>query len=125
MNMGRLGEAAWGARSKARLYGPTAVGCAALADDGNTYVGCNIEHRYRAHDVHAEVNAISSLVAGGAARLVAIVIAAERSKFTPCGSCMDWIFELGGPGVLVRNETAPGVPGLDLTAAELMPHYPH
>lgn len=119
-----LSEAAWSVRSNARLHGPTPVGCSVLSDDGQIFVGCNIEHHFRSHDIHAEVNAISSLVAAGGRRLRAILIAAERDRFTPCGSCLDWIFELGGEDCLVVSEQLPGKPAQSYLARDLMPYYP-
>src|SRR5580692_2283818 len=90
-----LADRAWEVRECAFVYGETKVGCAVLADDGRIFVGCNVEHRFRSHDVHAEVNAISSMVAGGSARVRAIVVAAKREFFVPCGACMDWIMQFG------------------------------
>lgn len=119
-----MSEAAWLVRDRARVYGPTRVGCAALANDGQIYIGCNIEHRFRSHDIHAEVNAISSLVANGGAKLHAILIAAEREQFTPCGSCLDWIFEIGGGDCLVLSEKIPGTASHSYSARDLMPWYP-
>jgi cytidine deaminase len=119
-----LSEAAWLVRDRARVYGPTRVGCAALADNGQIYIGCNIEHRFRSHDIHAEVNAISSLVANGGSELRAMLIAAEREQFTPCGSCLDWIFEIGGGDCLVMSERSPGVTAHVYRARDLMPWYP-
>ncbi|MFG3166470.1 cytidine deaminase family protein [Streptomyces sp. NPDC048200] len=119
-----MSDVAWETRNNARVHGPTRVGCAALSESGEIFRGCNIEHRFRSHDIHAEVNAISSLVANGSSRLVAILIAAERDRFTPCGSCMDWVFELGGENCLVLSERLPGVANNELTAQELMPFYP-
>ncbi|WP_158691025.1 cytidine deaminase [Streptomyces sp. 351MFTsu5.1] len=120
-----LSQAAWEARSRARVHGPTPVGCGALADDGRIFQGCNIEHRFRSHDIHAETNAISTLVGAGARKLVAVLIAAERERFTPCGGCMDWIFEIGGDDCLVISEKRPGEVNHELQAIELMPFYPH
>ncbi len=88
------------------------------------FVGCNIEHRFRSHDIHAEVNTISTMVALGGHNLRAILIAATRDRFTPCGSCLDWIFELGGEDCLVLSEQTPGVVGHSHFARELMPYYP-
>lgn len=119
-----LSEAAWSVRRNARLHGRTSVGCAVLSDTGQIFVGCNIEHRFRSHDIHAEVNAISTLVAAGGRRLRAILIAAERDRFTPCGSCLDWIFELGGEDCLVLSEQSPGQPAHCHLAQDLMPFYP-
>jgi cytidine deaminase len=110
-------------RLKASTIGPTKVGAAAIADNGRVYAGCNVEHKYRSHDVHAEVNAISSMVAAGQTKLYAIVIAADREKFTPCGACMDWIFQFGSD--TTRVIFAPFAGDLqEFTAGELMPHYP-
>lgn len=120
-------EQAWKVRENARLYGPTQVGAAVLSLQGNIFVGCNIEHRFRAHDVHAEVNALSSMTAAGDGPAIAIVVAAQRESFTPCGGCMDWIFELGASTTRVAFSGDPNIwlaPRV-LHASELMPHYPH
>ena len=39
----------------------------------------------------------------------AIVIVADRTKFTPCGGCLDWIFEFGGPACKVGYQTKKGI----------------
>jgi cytidine deaminase len=119
-----MSEMAWKARENAKVYGPTQVGCAALSSNGQVFFGCNIEHRFRSHDIHAEVNAISTLVANGGTRLEVVLIAAERDRFTPCGSCLDWIFEIGGGSCLVMSERIPGVVMHEYLARELMPAYP-
>lgn len=119
-----LSEAAWKVRENARLIGNTKVGAAALADSGAIFAGCNIEHKFRCHDVHAEVNALSSMIGAGCKRMVAILVAAERGRFTPCGGCMDWIMELGGPDCLVGFQTARDATIRRFRAHELMPHYP-
>jgi cytidine deaminase len=120
----RLADDAWAARSNARILGKTAVGCSALDEAGSVWSGCNVEHRFRSHDIHAEVSALSSLVTGGAQGVQAVLIAADRDRFTPCGACLDWIFELGGGGCLVlvqsHRDAAPAI----YTAGELMPYYP-
>ena len=119
-----LGQAAWSVRERARVPGPTRVGAAVLSSTGQVHVGCNVEHRFRSHDVHAEVNALTSMVATSDSRAVAVLIAAERDRFTPCGSCLDWIFELGGHACLVAFQPRPGATIDALRADELMPHYP-
>ena len=120
----KMSDAAWSARRNARILGATPVGCAAMSPAGNIYAGCNIEHRYRSHDIHAEVNAIGNLVAAGEQRLTAVLVAAERDRFTPCGACLDWIFELGGSECVVLVQNLPAGPVESLRAADLMPHYP-
>jgi cytidine deaminase len=123
-----LSQAAWACRENAFIFGKTKVG-AALLTAGNWPMivsGCNVEHKYRSHDVHAEVNAIANMVAkGGAAEhFRAIIVVAERERFTPCGACMDWIFQFGGPECLVAFQTSRAGPINVVTAHELMPFYP-
>lgn len=120
----RLGGEAWTTRANARIVGDTRVGCALLADDGRTYSGCNVEHKFRCHDVHAEVNAITSMVSSGGKRCIALVIAAARDQFTPCGGCMDWIMELGGADTIVGFQGVAGGDIVTFKARDLMPHYP-
>lgn len=96
-----------------------------LASDGRTFAGCNVEHRFRSHDVHAEVNAITTMVAGGTTELRAILVVAERSRFTPCGACMDWIVQFGGPRCQVAFQAGRGKRVKVYTAKELMPFYPY
>lgn len=116
-------QLAWSVRENAHIIGPTKVGAVAIAEDGSMYGGCNVEHKYRCHDIHAEVNAISSMVAAGQKKLAEILIVAEREKFTPCGSCLDWIFQSGDENTAVTFVSNEGVEQT-FTAGELMPHYP-
>jgi cytidine deaminase len=122
-NLTDLADSAWRVREHAAVVGKTRVGCALLADDGETYSGCNIEHPFRCHDIHAEVNAISSMVAGGGKRIIAIVIAAERDHFTPCGGCMDWIMRFGADSI-VAFQGKPSGDIVQYSASQLMPFYP-
>ena len=117
-----LADHAWRVREHA--IGKTRVGCAAMSESGKIFTGCNIEHRFRCHDVHAEVNALTTMIAGGEKRVKTIVIVADRMRFTPCGGCMDWIIELGGKDTVVAFQSTPGGAFQTYSASELMPHYP-
>ena len=119
-----LTDKAWTVRLNAHVLGATKVGCALLAGDGSVFVGCNVEHRFRSHDVHAEVNAISSMVAGGQRKIIALVVVAERERFTPCGACMDWIMQFGSDDCVIGFQGRIDGPMTTYTAKELMPHYP-
>jgi cytidine deaminase len=119
-----LSLAAWEVRSQAFILGATRVGASALSDDRRVFVGCNVEHRYRSHDVHAEVNAITTMIASGSRKLLGILVAAERDMFTPCGACMDWIFQFGEEACLVAFQSAPHSEIVVRSAHELMPYYP-
>lgn len=120
----KMAEAAWVVRDAAHVLGPTKVGAVAISVTGEIFVGCNVEHRFRSHDVHAEVNAITNMVASGEKALKAILIASERSRFTPCGACLDWIFEFGGGDCQVGYQAGLGGDVVTLTAHDLMPYYP-
>jgi cytidine deaminase len=121
----RLSSAAWRARENARTYSGIKVGAAVLTEAGEVFAGCNVEHRFRAHDIHAEPNAIGTMVAGSASRPVAILVVSEEALFTPCGGCMDWIFEHGGPDCLVLVMNGREAEPMIWRASELMPQYPH
>ncbi|RYG37512.1 cytidine deaminase [bacterium] len=115
---------AWRVREMAHIIGPTKVGCAVLTLNKRIFSGCNVEHRYRSHDVHAEVNAITNMVSAGERSIEVIAIAAERERFTPCGACMDWIMQFGTEGCKVLVQSRQGESGSMYTANELMPYYP-
>jgi len=124
IDWGPLARAAWQARENAHTFGNTRVGAAVMDISGKIFVGCNVEHRFRSHDIHAEVNAISTMVANGKTTLVAVLVAAERSCFTPCGACMDWIFQFGGADCFVAYQSQAGGQTTVFRASDLMPHYP-
>jgi len=120
----QLAREAWKCWNHAYVLGNTKVGAAAMSSDGRIFVGCNVEHRFRCHDVHAEVNAITSMVASGRTNMIAIAIVANRRDFTPCGSCMDWVFQFGGPSCLVACQARQGDEIRIFRAKDLMPYYP-
>lgn len=121
---GEVALAAWACRENAHIIGKTAVGAAVITHEGITFLGCNVEHQFRSHDVHAEVNAITTMIAAGHRRIGAVIVVAERDRFTPCGACMDWIFQFGdGSSLIAFQRVRDGE--LELyTAGELMPYYP-
>lgn len=120
----QLSSEAWKVRNNAFLYGKTKVGAALLSEKKNIFTGCNVEHKFRSHDIHAEVNAIGNMITAGDKVITAILIVAEREQFTPCGSCMDWIFQFGGGECKVAFQSKPKGEFLIYSAKQLMPHYP-
>jgi len=119
-----LSEKAWEVREKAHLYGDIKVGASLLADNGQIYSGCNIEHNIRSHDIHAEVNAICGLISSGGKRIIKIFVVAEMDLFTPCGSCMDWILQFSDNETLVGVQNKKGGEFRVFKTNELMPYYP-
>ena len=55
---------------------------------------------------------------------MAVFIAAQRERFTPCGACMDWIIELGGLECVVVIQRDRQSEPVTYSAHELMPYYP-
>lgn len=124
VDVGALLQVAWTYRDRGLVLRQTAVGAAALADDGTTYGGCNVQQRFHSHDIHAEVNAISTLIAEGRRDLVAIAVVAERDDMGPCGSCLDWILEIGGDECLVVWQCGRDGAVITKHARDLMPFHP-
>jgi len=120
----KLSVNAWKYRENARVLGKTKVGAAVLSGK-EIFGGCNIEHKFRSHDIHSEISAISSMISSGKKRLDAILVVSARDKFTPCGGCLDWIFEFGGPKCAVGYQTKKTGKITIFQAQELMPHYPN
>jgi len=67
-----------------------------LTAAGEIFAGCNSEHRFRAHGIRAQTDAIGTFVARSRSTVVAVLVASEEARFTPCGGCEDWIFEHSG-----------------------------
>ncbi len=95
----------------ARAYAPYShfpVGAAALADDGRTVVGCNVENAAYGVALCAECGLVSALHASGGGRLTAFTCCdGEGELLMPCGRCRQLLWENGGPELLV--DTARGI----------------
>jgi len=120
----KMAEEAWKARENAYILDNTKVGAALITSDKTIITGCNVEHHMKSHDFHAETNAIGNMVVRGYRKFEAIIVVAETTMFTPCGSCMDWIIQMGGKDVMVGVQNKRGGEIRKFRANELMPHYP-
>ena len=115
---------AWDYSERGLVRRQTHVGAAALAEDRTAYGGCNVQQRFHTNDVHAEVNAITTMVAEGRRTLVAIAIVADLPGLAPCGSCLDWILEFGGDDCTVAFQSERGGVVQSRRAVELLPFHP-
>ncbi len=120
----RLSERAWAVREHASIIGNTKVGCAILTKSGEIFTGCNVEQRFRSHDVHAEVNAISTMIATGQREIAYLLVVADRERFTPCGACMDWIMQYAANDCLVAFQPLRDEKPVVYYTRDLMPYYP-
>jgi cytidine deaminase len=83
-------------------YSKFPVGVAGLTDDGRVVVGCNVENASYGITLCAECGLVSSLVASGGGRLVAVYCGdANGDALMPCGRCRQLLFEHGGPDLQV------------------------
>ncbi len=97
-------------------YSNFPVGVAGLVDDGRIIVGCNVENASYGLTLCAECGMISSLIASGGGRLVAVYcVDAKGDALMPCGRCRQLLFEHGGPELQVF------MPGGIKSMAEVLP----
>ena len=86
-------------------YSHFRVGAAALVDDGRIISGCNVENASYGLTLCAECGLVSTLVATGGGRLVAVVtVAGDGQPVMPCGRCRQLLFEHGGPDCLLDGD---------------------
>ena len=104
MNMNNLIEAALQVRQRAYApYSKFHVGAAVLTDQGEVFVGCNVENASYGLAICAERMAIGAAVASGKKpseasplKIKTIVVAATPLA-SPCGACRQFIAEFGDP----------------------------
>ncbi len=94
--------------ARERAYAPYSkfkVGAALLTQDGNVFLGCNVENASYGLCNCAERTAFCSAIAAGYRRhqFRALAIAGDtQGPIAPCGACRQVIFELGGPDLPIR-----------------------
>lgn len=77
-------------------YSKFHVGAAIEAGDGTIYVGCNVESASYGLTICAERMALGAAVAGGATRIVRVVVTTEVDPpAAPCGACRQLLAEFG------------------------------
>ena len=105
--------------SMKRAYAPYSnfpVGVAAVVDDGRVISGCNVENASYGLTLCAECGLVSTLVATGGGRLLALYcVDVHGNALMPCGRCRQLLYEHGGDTLLLMTDT--GVRPL----AELLP----
>ena len=118
-----LFRAALAIRERAHApYSHFSTGVALLADDGNVYVGCNVENASYGLGNCAEASAIAAMLAGGGKRIMRIyVVAPGKLPVTPCGGCRQRLREFGDLDLVVISHGLEGTP-LEATLGESLPH---
>ena len=109
-----LFDAAIAAMAKCHApYSKFPVGAAILADDGQVYLGANIEVVAFPEGWCAETSAIAHKVMAGGKRIVEVAVVAEKLEMcSPCGGCRQRLAEfataatvihMGGPGGIAKS----------------------
>ena len=108
-----------------RAYAPYSrfrVGAALLGDDGVVYAGCNVENAAYPVGACAEAGAISSMIAGGAKAIRAILVFGEGEELvTPCGGCRQRLSEFAASPATEIWAADPDGASQRFTMAELLP----
>jgi len=87
-------------------YSKFPVGVAALVDDGRVIDGCNVENASYGVTLCAECGLVSSLMASGGGRLVAVYcVDSHGNALMPCGRCRQLFFEHGGDELQLMTDT--------------------
>lgn len=71
------------------------VGACVLFENGDYFLGCNVENSSYGLSLCAERNALSTAIAAGEkAKIRSItIVSLEQKKCMPCGACRQWISE--------------------------------
>jgi cytidine deaminase len=90
--------AAKAAQSAYAPYSKFHVGSALETDDGEVFVGCNVENASYGLTICGERNAIFSMIAAGGRKIahIAIVAGGDTPPY-PCGACRQVINEFADP----------------------------
>lgn len=98
-------------REKAYVpYSHFAVGAAIFDELGQAFAGCNVENVSYPCGTCAEAGAIAAMVAGGGSKIKDIVVVADaQNLISPCGTCLQRIFEFSTPNTLVHLANLDGI----------------
>ena len=97
-------------------YSKFQVGAAILTEDGETFVGCNVENSSFGLTICAERVAATAAVAGGSNKFEMIAIVSPGGV-TPCGACRQFLAEFNPdiPILLVDSNCPEAINEVSLT----------
>ncbi|CAI2351573.1 unnamed protein product [Caenorhabditis sp. 36 PRJEB53466] len=88
-------------------YSKFPVGAAVLTEDGNVFLGCNVENASYGGTICAERSAIVSAVSNGYKKFRAIAVVTDLTEpASPCGLCRQFLVEFGDYKVIVGSATS-------------------
>ncbi|QCS42048.1 cytidine deaminase [Natrinema versiforme] len=104
-------------------YSEYPVGAALETDDGEVFVGCNLENANFSNSLHAEEVAVAEAVKNGHREFSQLAVSSgRRDAVTPCGMCRQTLAEFCDDDLVVLcDEGDDGAP-TEYTLGELLPN---
>ena len=91
-------------------YSKFAVGAAIMSTSQKIYTGCNVENVSYPCGTCAEAGAIAAMIAAGERLIQDIVVVADSSNLiSPCGACLQRIFEFSDKNTKVHLVDLEGI----------------
>lgn len=84
-------------------YSKFKVGCAVLCDNGEIYLGTNIENASYGLTICAERVAVFNAVSNGVKKIKAVAVYTDKKNIPPCGACRQVIFEFSKNADIIYN----------------------
>ena len=107
----------------AQAYAPYSrfqVGAALLAEDGQVFLGCNVENASYGGTICAERTAVVKAVSEGVRAFRKIAIAASSGEYaSPCGICRQVLYEFMPDGTVLLDSEKDGMKSFSVR--ELLP----
>jgi len=103
-------------------YSNFKVGAAVLAENGESYSGCNVENAAYPLGQCAEAGAIAEMIKNGAKEIKEILVLSPTDELcSPCGGCRQKIKEFANPDTKIHMARQNGEV-TTVTIAELLPY---
>ena len=97
------------------------VGAALLAENGEVFLGCNIENSSYGATICAERTALVKAVSDGTRSFSAIAVVSDKNQMTyPCGICRQFMFEFMPDAEVIVSDLAFNFKTYKVS--ELIPH---
>ena len=121
--MDELIEAARDVQDRAHVpYSEYRVGAALETEDGEVFVGCNLENANFSNSLHAEEVAIAEAVKKGHREFTRLAVSSDRRDgVTPCGMCRQTLTEFCDDDLVVLCDDGDG-DVTEYTLGELLPN---
>ena len=114
-------DSALAARTRAYVpYSKFQVGAALMADDGEIFLGCNVENASYGMTICAERSAVFTAVTAGQRKFRAIAIATPGGH-APCGACRQVLAEFGDDLPVLLIDTDQPTKVVEVSLKQMLP----